>query len=54
MLLKLSTNQVPATDLGYLLHKRPDRFQTLNASFGRIHVYYEVASEETRTISFSR
>lgn len=49
MLLTLTTNHFPATDLGYLLHKRPDRFQTFKSSFGAVHVYYEVANEEICT-----
>ncbi|MDB5306064.1 MAG: 3 terminal ribose 2-O-methyltransferase Hen1 [Gemmataceae bacterium] len=40
MLLSLSTADRPATDLGFLLHKHPDRFQTFDLSFGKAHVYY--------------
>src|SRR5262249_7215664 len=38
-----STNHEPATDLGYLLHKHPDRVQTYELSFGRAHVFYAEA-----------
>lgn len=40
MLLTITTTHNPATDLGYLLHKHPDRFQSFDLSFGRAHVFY--------------
>jgi len=40
VLLTISTTHEPATDLGYLLHKHPDRFQTFDLSFGQAHVFY--------------
>jgi 3' terminal RNA ribose 2'-O-methyltransferase Hen1 len=46
MLLTISTNHEPATDLGYLLHKHPDRCQTFELSFGRAHVFYPEANAE--------
>ncbi|MEM7314043.1 MAG: 3' terminal RNA ribose 2'-O-methyltransferase Hen1 [Planctomycetota bacterium] len=46
MLLSLSTTHSPATDLGYLLHKHPDRCQSFDLSFGQAHVYYPESSEE--------
>ncbi|TWT87182.1 hypothetical protein Mal64_27180 [Pseudobythopirellula maris] len=46
MLLTLSTTHQPATDLGYLLHKHPDRCQTFNLTFGKAHVFYPEAGEE--------
>lgn len=49
MLLTISTTHKPATDLGYLLHKNPARFQTFEASFGKIHVFYPEATEEACT-----
>ena len=46
MLLSITTRHSSATDLGYLLHKHPDRFQTYDLSFGRAHVFYpEVAKD---------
>lgn len=48
MLLAITTTHVPATDLGYLLHKHPDRFQSFELSFGQAHVFYpEVTAERT-------
>lgn len=49
MLLTLSTTHKPATDLGYLLHKNPSRVQTEDLSFGRTHVFYPEATEDTCT-----
>ena len=46
MLLTISTTHRPAADLGRLLHKHPERFQTFELSFGKAHVYYpEVTAE---------
>lgn len=49
MLLTLSTTHVPATDLGYLLHKNPSRPQSFELSFGQAHVFYPEASPERCT-----
>lgn len=49
MLLTISTTHVPATDLGYLLHKHPDRCQAFQLSFGRAHVFYPEASDDRCT-----
>ena len=49
MLLTLSTTHSPATDLGYLLHKHPDRAQSFSLPFGKAHVFYPVATEERCT-----
>ena len=51
MLLTLSTNRKPATDLGYLLHKHPDRFQSFELSFGSAHVFYPEVGEDRTTAS---
>lgn len=45
MLLKITTSHQPATDLGYLLGKHPERFQTKELSFGKVHVFYPEVSE---------
>ena len=50
MLLTITTTHSPATDLGYLLHKHPDRFQTFNLSFGQAHVFYPEASADRCTV----
>jgi 3' terminal RNA ribose 2'-O-methyltransferase Hen1 len=46
MLLTISTNHQPADDLGYLLHKHPERFQSFDLSFGKAHVFYPQADAE--------
>ncbi|NQV27791.1 MAG: 3' terminal RNA ribose 2'-O-methyltransferase Hen1 [Rhodopirellula sp.] len=46
MLLTITTTQCPATDLGYLLHKHPDRFQSFEMSFGKAHVFYPEVRED--------
>lgn len=40
MLLTITSTHSPANELGYLLHKHTDRFQSFALSFGRAHVYY--------------
>lgn len=49
MLLTISTTHEPATDIGFLLHKNPDRVHTLDMSFGAVHVFYPEAEDERCT-----
>lgn len=49
MLLTITTELPPATDLGHLLRKHPDRVQTFGQSFGTAHVFYPEASAERCT-----
>ena len=49
MLLTITTTRKPATDLGYLLHKHPERLQPFSLPFGQAHVFYPQASEEVCT-----
>lgn len=49
MLLSISTTHQPATDLGYLLHKHPNRCQSFDMSFGRAHIFYPEASDDCTT-----
>jgi hypothetical protein len=51
MLLTLSTNHQPATDLGYLLHKHPNRLQSFELSFGTAQVFYPIATENECTMA---
>ncbi|HEV2258909.1 MAG TPA: 3' terminal RNA ribose 2'-O-methyltransferase Hen1 [Streptosporangiaceae bacterium] len=44
MLLTITTTRAPATDLGYLLHKHPDRLQTFDTAAGAAHVFYPEAT----------
>jgi 3' terminal RNA ribose 2'-O-methyltransferase Hen1 len=45
VLLTVTTTHRPATDLGYLLHKHPDRVQSFSLPFGEARVFYPEASE---------
>jgi len=49
MLLTVTTTHVPATDLGFLLHKHPEKHQTFDLPFGRAHVFYPEATVERCT-----
>lgn len=49
MILTVSTTHSPATDLGYLLHKHPDRVQGFAQSFGTATVFYPEADERRTT-----
>lgn len=46
MLFSITTTHQPATDLGYLLHKHPDKLQTFKLSFGKVHVFYPEVSDK--------
>ncbi|HEX3541030.1 MAG TPA: 3' terminal RNA ribose 2'-O-methyltransferase Hen1 [Acidimicrobiales bacterium] len=49
MLLTLSTTHEPATDLGFLLHKNPDRVYTAELPFGQAFVLYPEARDDRCT-----
>jgi 3' terminal RNA ribose 2'-O-methyltransferase Hen1 len=49
MLLTMTTTHAPATDLGYLLHKHPDRLSTFPLTFGQAHVCYPEATTQRCT-----
>lgn len=49
MLLTLTLTRPPATDLGHLLHKHPDRLQSFTLPFGQAYVFYPEANEERCT-----
>jgi 3' terminal RNA ribose 2'-O-methyltransferase Hen1 len=49
VLLAISTTHRPATDLGFLLHKHPDRVQTFGLPFGEAKVFYPEAGEDRCT-----
>jgi len=49
VLLTITTTRAPATDLGYLLHKHPDRPQSFAVSAGTAHVFYPEATPERCT-----
>ncbi|MBB6098833.1 3' terminal RNA ribose 2'-O-methyltransferase Hen1 [Deinobacterium chartae] len=45
MLLSITYHGPQARDLGYLLHKHPDRLQRFSLPFGRAHVFYPEVNE---------
>jgi 3' terminal RNA ribose 2'-O-methyltransferase Hen1 len=45
MLLTLTNTASPATDLGYLLHKHPDKVQRFSLTFGEAHVFFPEATD---------
>jgi 3' terminal RNA ribose 2'-O-methyltransferase Hen1 len=49
MLLTITTTHQPATDLGYLLGKHPERCQSFELAYGHAHVFYPEASVERCT-----
>ena len=49
MLLTITTTAHPATDLGHLLHKHPDKVQSFEQSFGTAHVFYPETGDERCT-----
>ena len=51
MLLTITTTHQPATDLGFLLAKHPDRVQAFEQSFGRAYVFYPEATAERATVA---
>jgi 3' terminal RNA ribose 2'-O-methyltransferase Hen1 len=52
MYLTITTTHNPATDLGYLLHKRPGKLHSISLSFGRVHIFYPEATPERCTAAF--
>ncbi len=49
MLFSITTTRNPATDLGFLLQKHPERIQTFELAFGKAHVFYPEISPERCT-----
>ncbi|PYS47737.1 MAG: 3' terminal RNA ribose 2'-O-methyltransferase Hen1 [Acidobacteria bacterium] len=51
MLLTITTTHRPATDIGYLLGKNPNRLQSFPVAVGQVHVFYPVAREDECTVA---
>ncbi len=51
MLFTLTTTHTPATDLGFILHKHPDRVQHFPLPFGSAQVFYPEANEQRCTVA---
>jgi 3' terminal RNA ribose 2'-O-methyltransferase Hen1 len=45
MYLSIATTHRPATDLGFLLHKHPERVHETDLGFGKAYVFYPEASD---------
>ncbi|GAA4998283.1 3' terminal RNA ribose 2'-O-methyltransferase Hen1 [Actinopolymorpha pittospori] len=51
MFLTLTSTAPNATDLGFLLHKHPDRVQSFDLSVGTAHVFYPRADDDRCTVA---
>lgn len=51
MLLTITTTHQPAADLGFLLHKNPNRIQEFSLNFGSALVFYPEATAERCTVA---
>jgi 3' terminal RNA ribose 2'-O-methyltransferase Hen1 len=51
MLLTITTTYRPAADLGFVLHKNPDKVHSFDLSYGKASVYYPEASDERCTMA---
>ena len=51
MLLTITTTHTPTADFGFLLHKHPDRFQSVELSIGKAHVFYPEYSPGKITVA---
>ena len=49
MLLTALTTHAPATALGHLLHRHPDRCQSFDLAFGIAHVFHPEVGEDRCT-----
>lgn len=49
MLLTITLNRSPATDLGYLLHKHPAKLQRVDIRSGVAHIFYPEAGDDRCT-----
>lgn len=51
MFLSVTSTAPAAADLGYLLHKHPDRHQVFDLPVGRAHVFYPEANDARCTVA---
>jgi 3' terminal RNA ribose 2'-O-methyltransferase Hen1 len=51
MLLKITTTHQPASDLSFLLHKHPDKLQSVELSNGVAHIFYPELSNDICTVA---
>ena len=53
-LLTITTAYSPATDLGYLLVKHPDKLREVDLTCGKAYVFFPEATKESGTVLFSK
>jgi 3' terminal RNA ribose 2'-O-methyltransferase Hen1 len=51
--LTITSTAAPASDLGFLLHKHPDRAQQFDVSAGVAHVFYPESTDERCTVALA-
>lgn len=51
MLLTITSHGHQASDLGFILHKHPDKFQSFELSIGLVHVFYPESSPLKTTVA---
>lgn len=51
MFLSITTTHSPATDLGFLLHKNPDRGHEIELAFGRAQMFFSEATDARCTFA---
>jgi 3' terminal RNA ribose 2'-O-methyltransferase Hen1 len=51
--LTITSTGAPASDLGFLLHKHPDRAQQFDISAGVAHVFYPESTDERCTVALA-
>ena len=51
MILTISNTSAPAGNLGFLLHKHPDKLQTIDLAVGRAHIFYPESSVDRTTVA---
>jgi len=51
MLLTITNERPPGTDLGYLLHKSPERLHSFSLAYGKAHIFYPEATDERCTFA---
>ena len=49
MLLTITSHSEPASDLGFIFHKHPDKVQEFSLPFGRAHVFYPISTDARTT-----
>jgi 3' terminal RNA ribose 2'-O-methyltransferase Hen1 len=50
MLLTITATHEPASELGYLFHKHPQRCQSFDLSFGKAHVFYPEVGRDRASV----